>query len=385
MSGEPTICPGVPLADLNGQHASIGLELRTALDTVLAHGRFVSGPEIGLFETEFAAFCGTEDCVGVSSGTDAITVGLMAAGIGAGDEVIVPSLTFFATAEAVVQAGATPVMADVDLEDGLMSVKHAAAAITERTAAMMPVHLYGQTVDLSAFSDLADRHGLLLVEDAAQAHGATWHGRRAGSVGTFGAFSFYPGKNLGALGDAGAITTNDPAVARRARLLRDHGRAGKYEHELFGFNARLDTIQAAALRVKLKHLDRWNELRRQHATAYTAAFAGHPLVRPLRVCDGATPVFHQFVVRTERRTDLTEALKHRGIATSVHYPIPLHMQAPLASSGSAPRLPNSERLAKEIMSLPIYPELSVEGRGAVIRAINEAALEPVPAGTLSAS
>lgn len=375
--------PHIPLADLNSQHAGIEAELRQALDAVLEHGRFVAGPEVGQFEAEFAAYCETEHCVGVSSGTDALTVGLMAAGIGAGDEVIVPSLTFFATAEAVAQAGAEPVVVDVDLDDGLMSVEHAEAALTPRTAAIMPVHLYGQTVDLSAFRTLADKHGLLLVEDAAQAHGATWRGRRAGSVGAFGAFSFFPGKNLGALGDAGAITTNDAAIADTARSLRDHGRSGKYVHEAFGVNARLDTIQAAALRVKLRHLDRWNELRRQHAATYLEAFAGHPSVRPLRIHEQATPVFHQFVVRSQARADLISALEQRGIATGLHYPVPLHRQAPLAASVSAPALPNAETLSDEVVSLPIYPELSIEDREAVVRAI-EAIDEPVPASEVRA-
>jgi dTDP-4-amino-4,6-dideoxygalactose transaminase len=287
----------VPLLDLQAQHTALASELQAAIATVLEHGRFIGGPEVAAFEKEFAEYCGAASCIGTSSGTDALTVGLRAAGIGPGDEVVTTSMTFIATVESIVEAGATPVLVDPDPDTALITAEAVEAAITERTAAVVPVHLYGQTVDLDAFTDLCGRHSLLLAEDAAQAHGASWRDARAGSVGDIASFSFFPGKNLGALGDAGALTVRDREIADRARRLRDHGRVDKYRHDMLGVNARLDTLQAAVLSVKLRHLDSWTDARRAQAAAYDEAFADVDGVDPIRVDARATAVYHQYVVR----------------------------------------------------------------------------------------
>jgi dTDP-4-amino-4,6-dideoxygalactose transaminase len=358
----------LPLVDLHAQHDAIREELEAAIAGVLAHGRFVQGPEVAEFEDAFAAYCGVGHCVGVANGTAAIELVLRAAGIGAGDEVITTPFTFIATVEPILLVGARPVLADVDPETGLLDRAAAEAAVTPRTAAIMPVHLYGQPVDLDAFGALAERHGLLLIEDAAQAHGASWRGRRAGSAGDAATFSFFPGKNLGALGDAGAVTTADEALAGRVRKLRDHGRVDKYRHDVVGTNARLDTLQAAVLRVKLRHLDRWNEARRRHAGAYDAAFAGTDGVRPIRVHPHAVAVYHQYVVRLDDRDGARSALDERGIETGVHYPVTLHRQPALAGVADG-ELPASERLAREVLSLPVFPELTDAQRNSVVGAL----------------
>jgi dTDP-4-amino-4,6-dideoxygalactose transaminase len=374
----------VPLLDLDAQYAAVRDELDEAIATVLAHGRFIGGPEIEQFEEAFAILCSTAHCIGVSNGTDALTLGLRAAGISAGDEVITTAMTFVATVESISLAGGQPVLVDPQSDTGLMDVGAVEAAITSRTAAIAAVHLYGQPVDLDAFRELADRHGLLLVEDAAQAHGAEWRGRKVGSVGAFATFSFFPGKNLGALGDAGAVTTQDDELNRRLRSLRDHGRSEKYHHHELGTNARLDTLQAAVLAVKLRHLPAWNAARRAHAEAYDAAFEPIEGVDPLRVADGALPVYHQYVVRTKRRDDARAFLAERGIATGVHYPIPLHRQPALAGLVNTEDFPNADALAEEVLSLPVYPELSAEQLAAVVDAIGQhiGSAEPVaPQGT----
>ncbi|HVS28584.1 MAG TPA: DegT/DnrJ/EryC1/StrS family aminotransferase [Solirubrobacteraceae bacterium] len=359
----------IPLLDIHASHRPIRAELDAAIAAVLDHGRFVAGPEVAIFEQQFGAYCGAAECVGSSSGTDALTVGLLAAGIGRGDEVIIPAMTFIATAESVVQTGAVPVFVDCDAATGLMEIARAQDAIGERTAAIVPVHLYGQMVDVDAFEALAASRGLLLVEDAAQAHGAAFGGRRAGSVGAFGAFSFFPGKNLGALGDAGALTTNDGALAGRARKLRDHGRSDKYRHDELGTNARLDTLQAALLSVKLAHLEHWNECRRAHAAAYDAAFADVESVRPVAVAAGALPVYHQYVVRVAERERALQQLAASGIAAGVHYPIPLHRQPALAGAAPLDAFPGADALAAEALSLPVFPELSDEQRDRVTEAV----------------
>ena len=358
----------IPLLDLHAQHDAIRGVLDAALARVLAHGRFVSGPEVAEFEDAFAAYCDVGHCVGVSNGTTAIELVLRVAGIGAGDEVVTTPLTFIASVEPVLLAGARPVFADVDPETGLLSVEAAEAALTPRTAALMPVHLYGQPVDLDAYRALADRHGLFLVEDAAQAHGAAWRGRRAGSVGDASTFSFFPGKNLGALGDAGAVTTGDDAFAARVRKLRDHGRSDKYRHDVVGTNARLDTLQAAALHAKLPHLEGWNEARRRHAAAYDAAFAQVAGVRPIRAHEDATAVYHQYVVRVDDRDGARAALAEQGIETGVHYPVPLHRQPALADLDGGD-FPAAEALADEVLSLPVFPELTHDQRDSVVAAL----------------
>jgi dTDP-4-amino-4,6-dideoxygalactose transaminase len=358
----------LPLLDLHAQHDAIREELEAAIARVLAHGRFVQGPEVAEFEDAFAAYCGVEHCVGVANGTAAIELVLRAAGIGAGDEVVTTPFTFIATVEPILLVGARPVLADVDPETGLLDGAAVEAAVTPRTAAIMPVHLYGQPVDLDAFRALAERHGLLLIEDAAQAHGASWRGRRAGSAGDAATFSFFPGKNLGALGDAGAVTTADEALAARVRKLRDHGRVDKYRHDVVGTNARLDTLQAAVLHVKLRHLDRWNEARRRHAAAYDAAFARTDGVRPIRVHEDAVAVYHQYVVRLDDRDGARSALAGQGIETGVHYPVPLHRQPALAGVTEGD-FPAAERLAREVLSLPVFPELTDAQRSSVVSAL----------------
>jgi dTDP-4-amino-4,6-dideoxygalactose transaminase len=351
----------LPLVDVNGQNASVGDALRAALTRVVAHGRFIDGPEVSEFEDVFAGFCGTRYCVGTASGTSAIELVLRAADIGPGDEVVTTPFTFIATVAPILLVGARPVFADVDVRTGLIDLEAVEAALTTRTAAIIPVHLYGQTVDLEAVSALADRHKLLLLEDAAQAHGARWLDRRAGSVGDASAFSFYPGKNLGAFGDAGCVTTDDETLAARIRKLRDHGRRDHYCHDDIGTNARIDTIQAAVLAAKLPYLERWNEARRRHAKAYDVAFAHVPGVESIFVADGALPTYHQYVVRLSEREVVRNALAQTGIATGIHYPIPLHRQPALEGIVSG-ELPAADRLAAEVLSLPVFPELSDEER-----------------------
>lgn len=364
----------MPLLDLGAQHDSIRSELDAAIAAVIAHCEFVNGPELAAFEERFAEACAVDHCIGVSSGTDALTLALRAAGVGPGDEVITTAFTFVATAESILQVGARPVLVDPHADTAVLHADDVEAAIGERTAAIVPVHLYGQPVDLEAFRALADRRKLLLVEDAAQAHGAAWRGASAGSVGDLASFSFFPAKNLGALGDAGAVTTSDGDLARRIRSLRDHGRSQKYRHEEPGTNARLDTLQAAVLLAKLRHLPGWNEARRRHAAAYDEALAAVEGVEPIRIAEGALPVYHQYVVRVAGRERARRALAERGIATGVHYPIPLNRQRALAGIVPSEGFPNADALAAEVLSLPLYPELSEAQRDAVVAALRDHAL-----------
>lgn len=349
----------VPFVALDRQHAALGVELRDAIARVLASTSFVLGPELEGFEREFADYCGVGHCVGVASGTAALTIGLMAAGIGEGDEVIVPGYTFAASALAVVHAGASPVFCDVDEPSGLIDPVLAAAAVSPRTAAIMAVHLYGQVCDMDALGSLARTHGLLLLEDAAQAHGARFRGRRAGALADLAAFSFYPSKNLGALGDGGAICTDDVEIARRARELRDLGRGVSGEHVALGFNERLDELQAACLRVKLPHLNRWNAERRRHARHYGSAL-GHELgLLPDR--PGTEPVYHLFPVRAPARDQLARALADHAVQHGIHYArtVPDHpafAHVPVASVRV--QLPVAHRWAREELSLPMFAELS---------------------------
>ena len=335
---------------------------------MIAHGEFVNGPEIVEFEEAYAAYCGVPHCIGVANGTAAIELVLRALGIGAGDEVITTPMTFMATVEPVVLAGARPVFVDVDPETALLCADAVEAAVTHRTAAVMPVHLFGQPVDLDAFRSLADRHRLALIEDAAQAHGASWRGRKAGSVGDAATFSFFPGKNLGALGDAGAITTSDGGLASRLRSLRDHGRRAKYIHDVVGTNARLDTLQAAVLAAKLPFLEQWNAARRRHAAAYDAAFSSVDGVTPVRVAPDAGSVYHQYVVTVGDRKRARAELAEQRISSGVHYPVPLHRQPALKGRTDA-SCPSADMLAETVLSLPIYPELTAAQQDAVIEAV----------------
>jgi dTDP-3-amino-3,4,6-trideoxy-alpha-D-glucose transaminase len=332
---------------------------------------------------------GARFAVGMSSGTSALELALKAAHIGGGDQVIVPANSFFATAEAVSNAGARPVFVDADPRTFHMDADLVRAAINERTRAIIPVHLYGRAMDLRPIERIAAEHKLVIIEDAAQAHGAEIAGLKVGGTGRLTCFSFYPGKNLGAYGDAGAVTTNDLEQARALRLLRDHGSATKYDHEVIGTNARLDAIQAAVLRVKLRRLDGWNELRRQHARTYATALAGSRIVAP-DMPAGREHIFHLFVVRCSRRDALQRFLAERGIATGIHYPVPLHLTGAYNEQGHGSRgtHPVTEQLAEEILSLPMFPELSQQQIGRVLEALREFSAQPgleIPANPESAT
>lgn len=348
----------IPFVDLRAQYASIRDEVDAAMTAVLGRGDFILGQDVRLFEQEFAAYCGATHCLGVASGTDALRLALQACGIGRGDEVITTAHTFIATVLAIVEAGATPVLVDCDPTYGLIDVAQIEAAITPRTRAIMPVHLYGQPADMDPILQLAYTHGLRVIEDACQAHGATYKGRRCGSIGDIAAFSFYPGKNLGAYGDGGAVTTGCDELADKVMLLRNYGQRVKYEHLEKGGNSRLDSLQAAVLRVKLRHLDVWNEGRRRAARAYDVALASTGLGLP-QVAPWGTHVFHLYVVRTSQRSAAQQALDGAGAQHGIHYPIPVHRQAAMADLGYGPgAFPVAESLAPEILSLPMFPELT---------------------------
>jgi dTDP-4-amino-4,6-dideoxygalactose transaminase len=347
----------VPFVGLDRQHAALRGELSAAFERLLGSSGFILGAEVEGFEAEFAAYCGTRHCVGVASGTAALAIALEAAGIGAGDEVIVPAHTFIASALGVMQAGATPVLCDVDDGTGLIDVASAEAAVTPRTAAILPVHLYGQLCDMEAVSAFAARHGLAVIEDAAQAHGAAHAGRRAGSFGAAAAFSFYPSKNLGALGDGGAICTDDDRLAERA----------KGDHVVAAGNERLDGLQAAFLRVKLPHLDAWNDARRRIAAAYREGLGDAAVL----LTDRGSCVYHLFPVRASDRDALRERLAAKDIATGVHYAPALHEQPPLAGLAAGLDLPIAEAWAAEELSLPIFAELRA---GEVARVVEACAV-----------
>ncbi|MEJ7708842.1 MAG: DegT/DnrJ/EryC1/StrS family aminotransferase [Pyrinomonadaceae bacterium] len=350
----------VPFVDLQIQYHQIKDEIDGAINRVLSRSTFILGPEVEAFESEFAAYVGARFCVGVNSGTAAIHLAVMACGLGAGDEVIVPSHTFFASAEGVSTAGATPVFVDVDARSYTLDVSQIEAAITTRTRAIMPIHLYGQAADLDPIFEIAERHNLQVIEDAAQAHGTKYKGRRVGALARAGCFSFYPGKNLGAYGEGGAIVTNDPEVARLARMLRDHGSERKYTHEIIGYNFRLEGLQAAVLRVKLGYLDGWNELRRAHAARYRELLDGMDLDLPSDM-PYSHHVYHLYVVQTAERDALQAALGGIGVQTGIHYPVPLHLQPAYDFLGhQRGDFPVAERLANRVLSLPMYPELTNE-------------------------
>jgi dTDP-4-amino-4,6-dideoxygalactose transaminase len=350
----------IPLMDLKAQYRSLKPEIDLAIARVLGHTQFIQGPEVRSFEAAFAAACGAPHAIGVASGTAAIHLALVALGIGPGDEVITSAHTFIASAEPIIQVGARPVFVDVEAGTGNLDPAHLEEAITPQTRALLPVHLYGQPADMPAILEVAARHNLLVIEDAAQAHGALCYGRHVGLWGQAGTFSFYPGKNLGAYGDAGAIITGDNALAARLRMLRDHGRSEKYLHSTPGFGERLDALQAAILAAKLPRLEAWNERRREIAEHYRHVFAGLPLRLPPER-DGTRHVYHQFPVYTQRRDALQAHLQGAGVGTGIHYPVPLHLQPALAHLGYRQGdLPVTEELANTELSLPIYPELTAE-------------------------
>jgi len=357
----PTLALEVPFLDLKAQYRALAPEIKGAVADVLESAQFVGGPFVENFEQEFASYIGVRHAVGVSSGTSALELALKVAGIGPGDEVLVPANTFFATAEAVSNVGAKPVFTDVDAASFHLDIKSAERMITSRTRAIIPVHLYGRAMDLRPVAEFATAYRLRIIEDAAQAHGSVYNGAKVGASGQLTCFSFYPGKNLGAYGDAGAVTTNDSDEACKLRLLRDHGSPAKYQHSVIGTNARLDSIQAAILSIKLCHLDEWNQLRRRHAAVMASALADSAVIPP-EVPAGGEHVFHLFVVRTPQRNALRNYLRANGIGTGIHYPAPLHLTEAYQQLGYAGKgsLPTAEQLAEEILSLPMYAELTDE-------------------------
>jgi dTDP-4-amino-4,6-dideoxygalactose transaminase len=350
---------GIPLGDLQREYGRIRSEIDGALQRVLQRGWFILGEEVEAFEAEWAAYCGVAHAVGVGNGTDAIYLALRAAGIGPGDQVIVPGLTAGFTALAVSMSGATPVFADVDPKRYTLDPAAFEALITPHTAAVIPVHLYGCPADMEPIVQIARRHNLLVLEDAAQAHGAHYQGKRVGGLGDVAVFSFYPSKNLGAYGDAGAVTTGDAALAEKVRMLRHGGQRRTYEHELLGANSRMDEIQAAILRVKLPHLDQWNDRRRALAARYDRGLKGFDrLVLPF-IPEGIEHVFHLYVVRTGLREALRDYLAGAGVQTGVHYPKAVHLQPAYAGLDYKPgACPQAERATAEILSLPIFPHLT---------------------------
>ena len=361
----------VPFVDLGPSHALVRDDLLAGVDALLASGAFTNGPHVAAFEREYADACGTREAVGVASGHDALRLGLLALGLERGDEVVIPAQTFVSTAETVVQAGGVPVLADVDDATACLDPEAAAAAVTERTRFVIPVHLFGQLADMEGLQAVADRHGLVVLEDAAQAHDASRDGRPAGTFGAAAAFSFYPGKNLGAMGDAGALVTDDAAVAELMRALREHGQREKYRHELIGFTARLDTVQALFLSLKLPHLTGWNGERRWAARRYAELLDGvGDLVLPAD--GGDAHVWHLYVVRTGEPERLAAHLRELGVSVGRHYPVPVHLNAAFASLGYGEgAFPVAERWARECLSLPIFP------------GITEAQLEAVADGIVS--
>lgn len=361
----------IPLVDLKAQYASIKPEVDAAIKRVVDNTSFILGQEVTEFEQAFARYVGAKGAVGVASGTSALQLSLLACGVGPGDEVITTAHTFIATAEAVSQTGARPVFVDIDPQTYNLDPSRVEAAITPRTKAILPVHLYGQPADLGALMEIAERHHLYLIEDAAQAHGAEYKGQRCGSIGHLSCFSFYPGKNLGAYGDAGGVTGNDEALLTKVRKLRDHGRMTKYEHDEIGFGERIDALHAAILSAKLPHLEAWTEARRSHARLYNEMLAGSDLVTPVESPE-VRHVYHLYVIRTERRGAILDHLKQKGIGAGIHYPIPLHRQPAYLKQGYGDvSLPITEQAAQEIVSLPMYPELTAEQLTYVAEAVKE--------------
>jgi dTDP-4-amino-4,6-dideoxygalactose transaminase len=348
----------IPFVDLKAQYQSIKPEIDDAIQRVLDSTQFILGEEVAGFETEFAAYCNARHAIGVNTGTSALHLALLALGIGPGDEVITVPFTFVASVAAIVYTGARPVFVDIDPRSFTMDVRQIEAAVTPATKAILPVHLYGQPADMDPILAIAQRYGLAVVEDAAQAHGAEYKGRRVGSLGDLGCFSFYPGKNLGAYGEGGAVVTNSSEHTRTIRMLRDWGAERKYHHVLKGYNYRLEGMQGAILRVKLRHLETWTAARRAHAARYTRLLDGGSLQLPAEM-PYARHVYHVYAVRTAQRASLQQALNDAGIQTGIHYPIPVHLLPAYADLGyGAGDFPCAEQAANEVLSLPMYAELS---------------------------
>ncbi len=361
----------IPLVDLKTQYQTLTAELIEAVQQVMVNANFILGQQVDDFEVDFALFCKGRQAVGLASGTDALHLGLRACGIGPGDEVITAANSFIATASAISFTGATPVFADVDPETYTIDPASIRELITDRTRAILPVHLYGQPADMDPIMEIAGEKELKVVEDACQAHGAQYKGKPVGSIGHLGAFSFYPGKNLGAFGDGGAAVTNDPQLADRLKMLRNYGQRQKYQHEFLGFNSRLDTLQAAILRVKLKHLAEWNSKRRAAASLYDQYLDGSKFRSPV-IAPYSTHVFHLYVIRSQKRDELLNFLNQRGIGAGTHYPRAIPFQKAYQSLGYRPgQLPVAERACAEVLSLPLFPEITEEQIQTVCSTIQE--------------
>lgn len=362
----------VPFLNLKIQYKEIEKEVIPMITEAMSNAAFIGGPQVIGFETEFAAFCDSRFCVGVNSGTDALRFALMAVGVGAGDEVITVPNTFIATTEAISQVGATPVFVDVLKDTCNMDPSLIEGKISKKTKAIIPVHLYGQTVDMEPIMQTAKKHNIVVVEDACQAHGALYKGKKAGSMGAAGCFSFYPGKNLGAYGEGGAVVTQDQEIDKKIRMIRDHGQEQKYYHSMEGYNGRLDAIQAGVLRIKLKRLAAWNESRRQNAKYYNELLSAIKGVTIPVEADFAKAVYHLYVILVDDRDGLQKYLGEKGIGTGMHYPVPLHLQKAYAHMGYKEGVfPVTENLAKRLLSLPMFPEQTREEIEYVCEVIKE--------------
>jgi dTDP-4-amino-4,6-dideoxygalactose transaminase len=367
----------VPFLDLKAQYRQVKPEIDAAVARVIDSVQFVQGPEVEAFEQRFARYCNVEHCLAVNSGTSALHLALLAAGVGAGDEVITVSMTFVATTAAILYSGAKPVFVDVDPVSWTMNPDLIEAAITPRTKAILPVHLHGLMADMDPIMEIARRHGLLVIEDAAQAHGAEYKGSRAGSIGDLGCFSFYPGKNLGAYGEGGAVVSNDPELSRRIALLRDWGQESKYNHVMRGYNYRMDGIQGAILNVKMNYIEAWTEARRAVAAQYDRLLSKHSFARP-RPASHSRHVYHVYAVELSQRDGVQKVLQSAGIGTGIHYPIPVHLQKAYADLGFENAiLPVTKALGKRFLSLPIYAELQPEQVAEVVVELEKACLVEV--------
>ena len=368
----------IPFVDLKAQYASIKDEVAVAIQGVLDSCQFTLGSEVFAFEKEFAAYCNVDDAVGVNSSTSALHLALLAAGIGPGDEVITVPFTFVATAAAIHYTGAAPVYVDINPKTFTLDHAKLEASITSKTRAVIPVHLYGQPADMDPIVQVARKHGLVVIEDAAQAHGAEYKGRRVGSLGDMACFSFYPGKNLGAYGEAGIVTTDHPEYAKKIRMLRDWGAEQKYHHILKGYNFRMEGMQGAVLRVKMRHIEKWTEARRALARRYDQTFAGSGIKTPA-ASDINRHVYHVYAIRSPTRSSWQQELAARGIQTGIHYPIPVHLQTAYADTRwHRGDFPHAEKAAEEVLSLPLYPELNTAQQDEVIAGVLEAARQVVP-------
>jgi dTDP-4-amino-4,6-dideoxygalactose transaminase len=368
----------VPYLDLKAQYQSIKADIDAAIARVLDSCQFVLGPEVAAFEQEFATYCGVSECIALNSGTSALHLALLAAGVGSGDEVITVPFTFVASVAAVCYTGARPVLVDIDPRSFTMDPALIEAAITPRTKAILPVHLYGQAADMDPIMEIARRHGIVVIEDAAQAHGAKYKGRPVGSIGNMACFSFYPGKNLGAYGEGGAVTTSNAEYASTIRMLRDWGQDRKYHHMLRGYNYRMEGFQGAILRVKLRHLEQWTEARRALVGQYNEHLENASVERPVEMPWGRH-VYHVYTLRTDDRDSLQAFLQAEGIQTGIHYPVPVHLQPAYADLGyERGAFPQSEAASEQVLSLPLYPELSSEAVAEVAGAVKRAVANRTP-------